>query len=391
MRYTKVTGAAYKRKPEMGGGATAVVLVKLTTTRRVASPTRMNQAPQLAAQADSGADDVSSTDAAVVAEAAYQAAQAESEAKMRVEVTAHTVTMQTSAGEQEMTIELKGFVAENYYATNLNLTGFTNWFASMNMCDFVAQHTAEWFGGARSQQRADGSYLSLLEMGSGLGRAGIMAAKAMEVEGCIGPCVLTDGEPQMVELLQQNADLNSKGGPSAGPAVQCQELWWGYNDQLEALKQQHPDGFDIIIGADLIYGKVSVDVIPKILETVGALLSRRVCGPDDGPPPALYLAFTRRELPIETLTDIADDFGLQWEMDEDFVFDVFDQNCDWESDFWRDAVFVFRRKPPPGSPPPPAAERGSAAAAAQARAAAQTQAQAVAAAAVAAEPAGAAE
>lgn len=222
----------------------------------------------------------------------------------------------------EVTVVLDSFEANNYFATNLELTGYANWFGSINICQMIGADAASIFPeeGCR-----------LLELGSGSGRAGIMAAKTMAAIECKGRCVLTDGEEELVKVLAKNCALNGISG------VSCRQLWWGENSDLKLLKREEPEGFDVIIGADLIYGPEPSVQVTSMFYTVKTLLSLRG---------RFYLAFTKREtISIEEVLRIADRFGLEYSFHEDFTIDVFENNVTSASFLWRDTILIFSPRP----------------------------------------------
>ena len=130
----------------------------------------------------------------------------------------------------------------------------------------MAVNAKELFGVSGNYDNSMMPKCSLLELGSGLGRAGIMAAKIIQSEGYGGTCVLTDGEDEIVEMLRQNCAHNgvfersrmSCVDGTAADVLQgdvdciCQPLWWGDRASLDALLAAHPSGFDIIIGTVMV-------------------------------------------------------------------------------------------------------------------------------------------
>lgn len=130
----------------------------------------------------------------------------------------------------------------------------------------MAADAKELFGVADSSDRTTMKKCSLLELGSGLGRAGIMAARIMQSEGNGGSCVLTDGEEEIVDLLKKNCDHNGVFERSRRPRAEdlvedsllvdvgcvCQPLWWGDRASLDTLLTTYPGGFDIIIGIIIV-------------------------------------------------------------------------------------------------------------------------------------------
>ncbi|KAJ1385801.1 hypothetical protein B484DRAFT_410401, partial [Ochromonadaceae sp. CCMP2298] len=182
---------------------------------------------------------------------------------------------------QRVSVEIEGFTKTDLYATNLELTGMANWFGSMNVCNMLAEHAADFFGeavesGASSAGGAQGEYC-FLELGSGLGRAGLMALKLMALEGRFrSRCVLSDGEEEIVELLRLNYARNFPPLPGAShvPCI-CQYLRWGPGPGVLALQSEFADGFDLIVGCDLIYGPESPAALLSLLLSVDLLLSTR--------------------------------------------------------------------------------------------------------------------
>ena len=290
-----------------------------------------------------------------------------------MEITSHYVDV---PGNGRATIHLEGLKKGDSYGTNLELTGQGNWFGSRNMCNLLADNSELLF--ARQQdcnRKESGSGFNMLELGSGLGRAGLMAAMLMKMHrgqaaAASWSCLLTDGEDEVVDLLRNNYNRNL--GIESSPVGQnnCQQLWWGENAELQKLRESYTDGFDLIIGADLIYGR-DVTAVPTadtavvaaaeesfgrdkliaLLYTVNALLSRKVWTATDAASPydcqrrpAFYLAVTRRELlPMEELCEAAAQHGLGVQMLEDYTFDIFDTCVDVDSLLWRDTILAFHR------------------------------------------------
>jgi hypothetical protein len=178
---------------------------------------------------------------------------------------------------QRVSVEIEGFTKTDLYATNLELTGMANWFGSMNVCNMLAEHAADFFGEAVESDSSTGGAKEycFLELGSGLGRAGLMALKLMALEGRFrSRCVLSDGEEEIVQLLRLNYARNfpSLAGSSHVPCI-CQYLRWGPGPGLRALQSEFADGFDLIVGCDLIYGPESPAALLGLLLSVDLLLS----------------------------------------------------------------------------------------------------------------------
>lgn len=94
----------------------------------------------------------------------------------------------------------------------------------------------------RSQGIAAGS--TVIELGTGLGLVSIVAS-------CLGASVVaSDGDAAILPLVQRNIlrNLDSSHG-----AIDVRQLWWGDQGAARAL-----GSFDLILGADLVYGSDSV-------------------------------------------------------------------------------------------------------------------------------------
>jgi hypothetical protein len=236
-------------------------------------------------------------------------------------------------------IVIKSLKANDYYATNLNLTGLAIWFGAYNMSDFAQANLAHFVG------------KNVLELGAGIGLCGIAISKLIqthnneqskssmsdsgEISGgcCRNSIVLTDGEEELIPMLAENCETNGLSS-----MVTCSQLWWGAGPTLDALCEKYPHGFDSIVGADLLYSKDQVAVLPLLFHTVNTLLHK------SNPEAAFYLAVTRRNFDIVDLLKEASKNGLKWTVDEGTIYDIFDNNIDEQTVFWRDAIYIFTRR-----------------------------------------------
>lgn len=237
------------------------------------------------------------------------------------------------------------------YATNLPLTGYAIWFGAYNMVGLVSATVANLasFGGGRR----------VLELGAGVGMAGLCIAKMVQAQyrldkdalvaaedsgpphhgDTTGSCsegienfVLTDGQDELLPMLGANMAANAL-------KVQCKRLLWGPGPDLEDMLTAHPGGFDTIFGADLVYSADQCAVLPLLFHTVRALLA-------DDPDARFYLAVTRRNFDVDQITDCAERHGFEHAVDEDTIFDIFNNDIPEQNMFWRDAIYVFHRRPP---------------------------------------------
>ncbi|KAG2386030.1 hypothetical protein C9374_003179 [Naegleria lovaniensis] len=93
---------------------------------------------------------------------------------------------------------------------------------------------AEFFNGKR-----------VLEIGCGIGVAGLMIAKAFP---CIKEIVLTDGNASVVENLRCNINHLVQSGDLIEEKISCSQLLWQSTSQLEMLGK-----FDILLAADCLF------------------------------------------------------------------------------------------------------------------------------------------
>ena len=157
-------------------------------------------------------------------------------------------------GEDDIVIELKGFESESEQIWNS--TGLTLWRSSQYLCDYLVENAP------MLQDKR------ILELGSGLGRCGILASKLVNDSKESGSTVyLTDGDTDTLLQLRANIELN---GPLP---IRCHQLLWGTETATTFLERHASDEpFDIIFGSDLIYVE---KVISPLFDTVATLLSTK--------------------------------------------------------------------------------------------------------------------
>ena len=164
----------------------------------------------------------------------------------------HQFTYPNEGGD-DIFIELKGFESES--EQTWTSTGLTLWRSSQYLCDYLVDN---------AQKLQD---KRILELGSGLGRSGILAGKLLGDPSEGGSNIyLTDGDSDTLLQLRANIELNSPL-----PAIRCHQLLWGSETAQTFLKRHASDKpFDIIFGSDLIYVE---KVISPLFDTVQTLLS----------------------------------------------------------------------------------------------------------------------
>lgn len=161
----------------------------------------------------------------------------------------HHFTYPAADGE-DIVIALKGFQSESEQIWNS--TGLTLWRSSQYLCDYLDEN-APMLQNKR-----------ILELGSGLGRCGILASKLLDDSKEGGSEVyLTDGDSDTLLQLRANIELN---GPLP---IRCHQLLWGTETATTFLKRHASDEpFDIIFGSDLIYVEKVISPLFDIVETL---------------------------------------------------------------------------------------------------------------------------
>lgn len=168
----------------------------------------------------------------------------------------------------------------------LKSTGLTIWPAAPILCTYLTEHGEELLQGK-----------NVLELGAGLGLAGLLAANM-----CTS-IVLTDGDTETLSLLRKNVSQNAKRNDNGVFAkVQCGQLRWGINMSPFAAKYSPSGGFDVILGSDIIY---SEDIISPLFDTVNTLL----CQNKDA---AFLLSYVARNVSITEVLKVAKSYNFNW-------------------------------------------------------------------------------
>ncbi|KAL6046759.1 Methyltransferase-like protein 21A, variant 2 [Balamuthia mandrillaris] len=137
----------------------------------------------------------------------------------------------------------------NAASTDYDLTGQVLWPAASYLSEYIVTHQNMFHDKCPTQRK---------------GLCGLLAHKLSQ------RCILTDHNDHVLELLQKNVD-NHKAKEGQGRVLMVQKLEWG--EGLEEFKANVPDlgqGFDVIIGSDVVYWP---ECIEPLLRTVEALLS----------------------------------------------------------------------------------------------------------------------
>ncbi|KAL7126970.1 hypothetical protein ABFS83_14G222900 [Erythranthe nasuta] len=103
---------------------------------------------------------------------------------------------------------------------------------------------------------------SVIELGSGVGITGIFCSRFCS------KVVLTDHNDEVLKILARNIELHDSTQNSM--CASAENLEWGNHKQLKDILQRHPEGFDLVIGADICFQQSN---IPLLFDTVEKLLS----------------------------------------------------------------------------------------------------------------------
>ena len=235
----------------------------------------------------------------------------------------------------DITIELRGFPSDS--EQTWNSTGLTLWRSSQHLCDHLVK---EWKKCDEGESSTTGNLFTdntrFLEVGSGLGRSGILAYHLLS-RISPSPCgeddnnkkgrandrllCLTDGDTDVLHHLRNNVEHNQPAQHKNNVTLVCSQLIWGRDRALAFLQRQADSRrFDVIFGSDLIYVQ---KVIQPLFETVSTLLEEFGC---------FIMAHCARregnEVNVSMVFDVADSFGLQHDIveeDHDITVIVFRQ------------------------------------------------------------------
>ncbi|XP_047328924.1 protein N-lysine methyltransferase METTL21A [Impatiens glandulifera] len=134
-------------------------------------------------------------------------------------------------------------------STDFDLTGQLVWPGAMLMNDYLSKN-AEILRGC-----------SVLELGSGVGITGVLCSRFCR------KVIMTDHNDEVIKILNKNVAHHSSDDSLV--ELMAEKLEWGNTDHLSQICEKHPEGFDMILGADICFQQVS---IPFLFDTVKELL-----------------------------------------------------------------------------------------------------------------------
>jgi len=166
----------------------------------------------------------------------------------------------TLPNDHTITLKLEGYHSDS--EQTWNSTGLTLWRSSYYLCHFLVDHSALLMSQRDHLNRKN--QMRILEVGSGLGRCGMLAHLLSKSNGNDETyTILTDGDTDTLKQLRKNVRDNIPG-----EGVDCKQLLWG-NQHAKKFLLQQTSTFDLIIGSDLLY---VTSVIQPLFETVFQLL-----------------------------------------------------------------------------------------------------------------------
>uniref|UniRef100_A0A7C9DL35 Calmodulin-lysine N-methyltransferase n=1 Tax=Opuntia streptacantha TaxID=393608 RepID=A0A7C9DL35_OPUST len=118
-------------------------------------------------------------------------------------------------------------------STDYDLTGQLVWPGAVLLNDYLSKN-------AEMLKR-----LSVIELGSGVGVTGVLCARFCE------KVVLTDHNDEVLKILHKNIDLHASSETPPCADLVAEKLEWGNADHISAIVQRNPEGFDLILGADI--------------------------------------------------------------------------------------------------------------------------------------------
>ncbi|KAK6138250.1 hypothetical protein DH2020_027997 [Rehmannia glutinosa] len=137
-------------------------------------------------------------------------------------------------------------------STDFDLTGQLVWPGAELLNDYLSQN-ADILRGC-----------SVIELGSGVGITGLLCGRFCS------KVVMTDHNEEVLKILTRNIELHdSSQNLVCSAGLKAEKLEWGNSEQLDYILQKHPEGFDLVLGADICFQQAS---IPLLFDTVEKLL-----------------------------------------------------------------------------------------------------------------------
>ncbi|GAA0149483.1 hypothetical protein Leryth_016287 [Lithospermum erythrorhizon] len=110
---------------------------------------------------------------------------------------------------------------------------------------------------------------SVLELGSGVGVTGILCSRFCK------KIVMTDHNDEVIKIMQMNID-HHQDSEECGE-LQVAKLEWGDFEQMDSILLKNPEGFDLILGADICFQQKSVPLLFDTVKYIFSLNTQREC------------------------------------------------------------------------------------------------------------------
>ncbi|KAH9805225.1 methyltransferase 12 domain-containing protein [Citrus sinensis] len=141
----------------------------------------------------------------------------------------------------------------------------------------------------------------VLELGCGCG--GICS---MVAAGSADFVVATDGDSIALDLLAQNVTANLK--PPFLAKLITKRLEWGNRDHIEAIKEENNEGFEVILGTDVLY--IPEAILP-LFATAKELIASSNKGLREDQQPAFILCHIFRQVDEPSMLSAATQCGFR--------------------------------------------------------------------------------
>ncbi|KAK4278850.1 hypothetical protein QN277_016638 [Acacia crassicarpa] len=134
-------------------------------------------------------------------------------------------------------------------STDFDLTGQVVWPGAILLNEYLSKNSEILQG------------CTVIELGSGVGITGILCSRFCQ------KVVLTDHNEEVLKILKKNIELHSipENNCPTSDGLVAEKLEWGNSDHINGILQNHPGGFDFILGADIyIHSAYYLTFIRKI-------------------------------------------------------------------------------------------------------------------------------
>ncbi|KAI3695707.1 hypothetical protein L1987_78706 [Smallanthus sonchifolius] len=161
-------------------------------------------------------------------------------------------------------------------STDFDLTGQLVWPGARLLNEYLSNN-AELLQGYSAIELGSGVALNLLtwpwvfQMGRGL-------QVISNPWACISWADLGCWVRNRNMILKKNVELHEPSeNPDSCAALSAEKLEWGNSDQLNNILQKHPEGFDLVLGADIyiLFVSFQQNSVPLLFDTVKQLLCQQ--------------------------------------------------------------------------------------------------------------------